>query len=167
MSSRIFDQALRLVAADIQEASRKLQALAAAPRFAGRKVYDLDTIRVHAATLATLARRKHHARRVREELIPSANFGEPAWDLLLDLFAHSIEGKEIQKSSAQIAAHCPPTTALRYISSLVEEGMISEPRSETDGRMVHLGLTDAALVSVGSYLMNIGGLGAEDDESAH
>ncbi|WP_435201265.1 hypothetical protein [Qipengyuania sp. 902] len=163
MSSRNFDQALRLVAADIQEAGRKLQALSAEPRFAGRKVYDLHTIKLHASALALIARREHHARRVREELIPSAHFGEPAWDLLLDLFANSVVGKDIPKNAAQIAAHCPPTTALRYIEQLENEGMISERKSEEDGRVLLMRLTDEALVSVGSYLLNISGL-AEDDE---
>lgn len=161
MSSRHFNEELRLLASSLSEASQKLQALANAPRIAGRKVFTLSEITANADALSILARKEHHARRLREEFIPTGQFGEPAWDLLLDLFAHTITGKSIHKSSAQIAAHCPPTTALRYIDHLENEGLITHEKSENDARVVLLRLTDAGIVSVGSYLMNVGGFDSE------
>lgn len=162
MGSRLFEEELRLIASNLSEASQKLQALATVPRATGRKVYTLSEIVAHARPLSILARKEHQARRLREELIPCGHFGEPAWDLLIDLFAHSIIDKPIHKSSAQIAAHCPPTTALRYIDHLENEGMLVQQKSETDGRVILLRLTDAALVCVGSYFMNTSQLNEGD-----
>ena len=161
MSSRQFSHELHLLASSLSEASQKLKALATTSRSAGRKVFTLSEIRENGEALAILARREHQTRRLREELIPSLQFGEPAWDILLDLFAHTIVGKAVHKTSAQIAAHCPPTTALRYIDILEDEGLVKHDKCEKDARVVLLQLTDAGVVSVGSYLMNVGGFAAE------
>lgn len=158
---QIFDGYLIEVSADLEQVVQKLKALTRLPKKLERRVYDLSGIRRHAETLAMIARKEHRARRLREELIPTQLFGEPAWDLLLDLFAHSIVNVEIPISSAQIGAHCAPTTALRYIEKFEDEGMIARHKSEKDGRVAYLKLTDAALVSVGSYLMNIAGIESE------
>ena len=46
-------------------------------------------------------------------------FADPAWDIMLDLFAARIEGKDITVSSAGIAACVPPTTALRWSATAI------------------------------------------------
>ena len=50
-----------------------------------------------------------------------------------------------------------------FIEQLEKEGMISESRSEEDGRVLLIRLTDEALVSVGSFLLNISGLGDDNE----
>ena len=103
--------------------------------------------------LAAAARREHRLRRMREEYIACSLLGEPAWDMLLDLFAHSVRGEKVPVSSACVAAHCPPTTALRYIDMLVQEGFIMRSADKTDKRPVLLTLSRETLVSIGSFLI--------------
>jgi hypothetical protein len=69
-----------------------------------------------ATELAALARRYLRHRRERERLLPDL-FADPAWDILLDLFAASIERRPVSVSSACVAAAVPPTTALRWIGT--------------------------------------------------
>lgn len=52
-------------------------------------------------------------RRLRDRFFQHDLFAEPAWDILLDLKAASLEGQQVSVSSRCIAAAVPPTTALR------------------------------------------------------
>jgi predicted transcriptional regulator len=82
----------------------------------------------------------YNERRVRDHVADLALFGEPAWDILLDLFASEAEGKSVSISSACLAAAVPMTTALRWVSRLEEEGLIE--RSATgDRRRINVHLT--------------------------
>jgi hypothetical protein len=49
-------------------------------------------------------------------------FGEPAWDILLDLFIAHCRGDDLQVSSVCIEASVPSTTILRWIARLESEG---------------------------------------------
>ena len=53
------------------------------------------------------------SRRMRNEVFGDNLFGEPAWDMLLDLYASHLEQKRVSVSSLQIASAVPGTTALR------------------------------------------------------
>jgi predicted transcriptional regulator len=70
----------------------------------------------------------------------AALFGEPTWELLLDLFVNWVRGQEVTVTSACIASGVPITTGLRYMSSLIEAGLIVRQPSAHDRRMhiVHL-----------------------------
>lgn len=67
-------------------------------------------------------------------------FGEPTWELLLDLFVHWERGDDVTVTSACIASGVPITTALRYMSTLIEAGLVVREPSAHDRRMhlVHL-----------------------------
>jgi hypothetical protein len=60
-----------------------------------------------------LARRMYLERRQREKHFPSNLFGEPAWDILLDLYVAAKENVKIATTSACIGGSVPPTTGLR------------------------------------------------------
>lgn len=79
-------------------------------------------------------------RRFRDSLLGAEHFGEPAWDMLLDLYIARCQGRKIQVSSLCIASMAPPTTALRYISVLTDKGIIIRQPDPTDGRriLIHL-----------------------------
>lgn len=94
-------------------------------------------------TLSKVARSVLRHRRRREDLFPDL-FADPAWDVLLDLFAAQREGKAISISSACIAARVPSTTALRCIHNLVTKGFIVRANDPSDARRVHLRLTEVA-----------------------
>lgn len=91
-------------------------------------------------SLGIVARAMYNERRVRDHVADLALFGEPAWDILLDLFASEAEGKAVSISSACLAAAVPMTTALRWVTRLEEEGLIE--RSATgDRRRINVHLT--------------------------
>ena len=119
--------------------------------------YTLEKIRAKAEVLSEAANREHRLRRMREAYIGIDHFGEPAWDLLLDLFANSVRSISIPTSAACLAAHCPPTTALRYIDMMVGEGIIVREPHPKDKRSILIRLSEEALVSVGSYFLAVMG----------
>src|ERR1700756_5644636 len=57
-------------------------------------------------------------RRGRARYVPSQLFGEPAWDILLELLRAKLAYERISVSSACIAAGVPPTTGLRWLKAL-------------------------------------------------
>lgn len=111
------------------------------------------------AFLAARAKRLYADRRRREKGfgVHARLFGEPAWDLLLDLFVAWQEGKRISVSSASTAACVPPTTALRWIGYLVEGGIIQETADPSDGRRRLVELTPRAIEMMRTYLAGLGG----------
>ena len=88
-----------------------------------------------------IARQIYRHRRRRRELFGSKLFGEPAWDILLDLFIAAKEGKRVSVTSACIAADVPSTTALRWIGLLEKEGLIIRENDEADARRVFIRLS--------------------------
>lgn len=92
------------------------------------------------------------ARRLRERFLPPELFGEPAWDMLLDLFAAQIERTKVAVSSLCIAAAVPPTTALRTIRSMTEQGLFARIADPADKRRVFIELTDTAAKAMQAYV---------------
>jgi DNA-binding MarR family transcriptional regulator len=73
--------------------------------------------------LRATARALLRARSRQPELLGVDLFRDPAWDLLLDLYANG--GEDGLMISALCHAACvPPTTALRYVHKLVETGSL-------------------------------------------
>jgi len=81
-------------------------------------------------------------RKRRETVFGDDLFGEPAWDLMLDLFVQHVERQKTSSTSAAIAARVPPTTALRYLNSLVRKGLVMRHVSDHDLRVQHVALSD-------------------------
>jgi hypothetical protein len=92
------------------------------------------------------------ARRHRSEYFRSDLFADPAWDILLDLTRARLEDRRICVSSLCIAASVPATTAIRWINTLTEEGLLMKLRDPTDGRRVFVTLTASAAASMQRYL---------------
>jgi hypothetical protein len=72
------------------------------------------------------------ARRKRVQFFGDDLFGEPAWDILLDLFATHLTGGRVSTSSLCIAADVPSTTALRWIGVLCERDLLLRPGSKLE-----------------------------------
>lgn len=92
------------------------------------------------------------ARRLREEHLPAELFGEPAWDMLLDLTAARLEGQDVSVTDLTIAAAVPPTTALRYIKAMVEWRLLSRRPDGRDGRRVFIELNDNAFARMCAWV---------------
>lgn len=100
-----------------------------------------------------LAREEYAARRERERLfdVPGL-FGEPAWDMLLDIFAVQMGGKRISVTSACIGACVPPTTALRWLTVLEKSGLAERKDDPADARRSFVALTRRGIALVKQYL---------------
>ncbi len=82
------------------------------------------------------------ARRQRDAAAGLAGlFGEPAWDILLDVYIAQKSRREIQVSSVCIEAGVPSTTILRWLTRLELEGLIYRASDTVDGRRRYVRLT--------------------------
>jgi hypothetical protein len=91
-------------------------------------------------------------RRTRERFFRSDLFADPAWDMLLDLMAARLERMRVAVSSLCIAAAVPPTTALRWIKTMCDNGMFVRTADPEDGRRVFIELSDSAASAMTAYL---------------
>lgn len=91
----------------------------------------------------------------RYQYLPAEMFGEPAWDMLLDLYLASGDGKSISVSSACIASRAPATTALRWLRRMEQLGLVARVNDDNDRRRVYVTITDAAKRALADWLLSI------------
>jgi hypothetical protein len=91
-------------------------------------------------------------RRMRDHFFKSELFADPAWDMLLDLMAARVERQRVAVSSLCIAAAVPPTTALRWIKSLCDQGLFVRVADPEDGRRVFIELSSDTAARMEAYL---------------
>lgn len=82
-------------------------------------------------------------------------FADPAWDMLLDLTAARAEGQQVSVSSLCIAASVPATTALRWLTQMVESGVFCRTADAADKRRVFIELSDKSVAGMASYFASI------------
>jgi DNA-binding MarR family transcriptional regulator len=92
------------------------------------------------------------ARRLRDQYFSGELFADPAWDMLLDLLLARLENRTVAVSSLCIAAAVPPTTALRWIKRLTEEGIFVRTADPRDGRRVFIDLSEEAAQAMATYI---------------
>lgn len=89
-----------------------------------------------------LARQTYEDRRRRIKIFRSDDlFGEPAWDILLDLFIAAKERRRVSVTSACIGSAVPSTTALRWIALLEKQGLLVREADPGDARRVYVKLS--------------------------
>ena len=103
---------------------------------------------------AKLVRRLIRKRRQRDQFFPSDLFADPAWDMMLDLYAAHYERREISVSSLCIAAAVPATTALRWIKTMVDDGRFVRIADPADGRRIIVRLADDTRCRLDEYFDN-------------
>jgi DNA-binding MarR family transcriptional regulator len=108
----------------------------------------------HAATECHI-RMMLKLRRHRDRFFASELFADPAWDILLELYAAALGQFRVSVSNLCIAAAVPPTTALRWIKQLEEAGLIERRADPTDGRRQFVMLSDEALSSMNAYFRTV------------
>lgn len=91
------------------------------------------------------------ARRLRDQFFASDLFADPAWDMLLDLFAARLEGGHVSVSSLCIASAVPPTTALRWITTLTDAGLVARQEDPADKRRAFIVLTARGTAGMQGY----------------
>ena len=96
------------------------------------------------------------ARRMRTRFFSENLFADPAWDMLLDLLQAEIAQLRVPVSSLCIAAAVPATTALRWLKTLVQEGIFVRRADPHDGRRVFVELAPDASRALRRYFAEVG-----------
>ncbi len=94
-------------------------------------------------------------RQSRSRFFDPALFGDPAWDMLLDLTAAHAEGARVSVTSLCIAAGVPATTALRWLTQMVESGIFIRVPDPADKRRAFIDLSDKALHAMSGYFASL------------
>jgi DNA-binding MarR family transcriptional regulator len=94
-------------------------------------------------------------RRSRDRFFEAELFADPAWDILLELYAAELGQRRMSVSSLCLGAAVPATTALRWIRTLEEKGIIRRAADPMDGRRVFLSLSDEAIIAVGNFFRSV------------
>ncbi|MBN8831333.1 MAG: hypothetical protein J0G94_12100 [Sphingomonadales bacterium] len=82
-----------------------------------------------------LAKNQYASRRHRERFFEKKIFGEPAWDMLLELYASEMNDEKISTSNLILSSSSPSSTALRWIKHLEDAGLVTKKSSPLDGRV--------------------------------
>ncbi|MFT3977459.1 MAG: hypothetical protein QM688_10155 [Sphingomonas bacterium] len=107
-----------------------------------------EPIAIDAAEIRQIIR----ARRLRDRQFGTGLFEDPAWDMMLDLFAAHLERTDVSVSSLCIAAAVPPTTALRWIARMSDAGLFDRRPDPFDRRRAYMALSDTALSGMRAYI---------------
>lgn len=95
------------------------------------------------------------ARRLRAHFFPDDLFADPAWDMLLDLFYAELAQHRVAVSSLCVAAAVPPTTALRWLTTLVNRGLVVRRPDPRDARRVFVELAPDASAALHRYFAEV------------
>jgi len=91
-------------------------------------------------------------REKRSDFLDRELFSDPTWDILLDLTSAKLQGTPIPVSSACAATNVPLSTALRYVRSLVDAGLVRRWKDTADRRRDMLELEDKTMDAMVRYL---------------
>lgn len=117
---------------DIQSSLRQLANAAAAAAIGCASEPGALEIRV---------RRILKLRSSRRRIFGDDLFGEPAWDMLLELYLAKLAGKTEAVSSICLASGVPFTTALRWLKHLEKNEWVRRAADTKDARRILLFLT--------------------------
>ena len=103
-----------------------------------------------------IARRIYSERRARAKHFSEQGlFGEPAWDMLLDLFIRQELGEIVSIKSACIGSAAPHTTALRWLNALAIDGLVRLEDDPFDQRRRNVSLTPLGTKAMKNFLAEI------------
>lgn len=149
---RRLSQEVARIATTLTELSSAVRTPLAEPRIV-EEPSDAPSIEPH------MVRSLIRLRRLRAQFFADHLFADPAWDMLLDLMAARLEKERVAVSSLCIAAAVPPTTALRWIRTMTEQGLFVRRQDPGDGRRIFIELSDRAASAMGAFLRQAQSLG--------
>lgn len=82
-------------------------------------------------------------------------FGEPAWDILLDLFIRQADEKQVSARGAIIESGAGPSTVVRWLSLLEQNDLIQTVPDPDDSKHRLIQLTPAGFEGMLRYLESI------------
>ena len=146
---------LRQLSDEVSRIAATLARLSTGPGAAARPAEPAprqDVPEVSAETVRAVIR----ARRLRARYFPEDMFADPAWDMLLDLLQAEIAQLRVPVSSLCIAAAVPATTALRWLKTMVGEGLFVRRADPHDGRRVFVELAPQTSHALRRYFAEVG-----------
>ena len=103
-----------------------------------------------------LVRRVIRARRLRSRFFDRELFADPVWEMLLELLQAEIDQHRVPVSSLCAASGVPSTTALRWIATMTNVGLLQRRADRHDGRRVFVELTVSASRAMRLYFKELG-----------
>jgi DNA-binding MarR family transcriptional regulator len=146
---------LRQLSEEMSRIASTLARLSSGP-VATSPIIDVRQSHDAAALSADVVRNVIRARRLRARYFPEELFADPAWDMLLDLLQAEIAQLRVPVSSLCIAAAVPATTALRWLKTLVSQGLFVRRADPHDGRRVFVELAPEASQALRRYFAEVG-----------
>jgi hypothetical protein len=146
---------LRQLSDEVSRIAATLARLSSNPPIAAPRpefVTKGEVPQVSAETVRTVIR----ARRLRSRYFPEHLFADPAWDMMLDLLQAEIAQLRVPVSSLCIAAAVPATTALRWLKTMVQEGLFLRRADPHDGRRVFVELAPDTSDALRRYFSEVG-----------
>ena len=150
------------MAADMAALTRQLrmlgnQAMRLAADVAARDAAEADRAAFDAYSQdsdmwLTVAQDIYRERQRRREFFDGDLFGEPAWDMLLDLYICDRQGKRVSVTAACLGAGVPETTALRWLKQLEKNGLLLREADRRDGRRSFVRLSELGYAKMTAYL---------------
>src|SRR5690349_4592411 len=85
-----------------------------------------------------LVRYVRKSRALRRRFLNADLFGEPAWDILLDLYAAHLKQTRLTLGSICAASGVPHTTAVRWLKALEEKCLVERRADPLDQRRLYV-----------------------------
>ena len=145
---------LRQLSEEVNRIATMLARLSAGPDSAPRPAVQADEGDVPPVSVETV-RRVIRARRLRSRFFPEDLFADPAWDMLLDLLQAELSHLRVPVSSLCIAAAVPATTALRWLKTMVADGLFIRRSDPHDGRRVFVELAPDTRSALNRYFAEV------------
>jgi DNA-binding MarR family transcriptional regulator len=98
------------------------------------------------------------ARRARAEFFKSDLFADPAWDMLLELFASELSNQRMSVTALCAGSAVPATTALRWIRTLEHDGLVIRRPDPLDARRVFVSLSRTAYSAMAALFSSASGV---------
>jgi DNA-binding MarR family transcriptional regulator len=145
---------LRQLSEEVNRIATMLARLSAGPDQSPRPVAQPDEGEAPAVSVETV-RGVIRARRLRSRFFSEDLFADPAWDMLLDLLQAELSHLRVPVSSLCIAAAVPATTALRWLKTMVADGLFIRRSDPHDGRRVFVELAPDTRNALNRYFAEV------------
>lgn len=96
------------------------------------------------------------ARRLRDAIIGADLFADPAWDMLLELYAASLAQHRLSTTELIASSGVPPTTGLRWIDKLESVGIVRRREDRLDRRRMWVEISDHGAMKMRSLFEMVG-----------
>ena len=142
---------------DVRDAARLLRLLAdpTLAENAGTGFFRPGPVTADREIRRSRARAILNSRRLRDRFFSRDLFGEPAWDILLLLYASDQSAGRLTMTRLAEWIEVPLTTVGRWVKILEEERLVERQAHPTDRRTVFINLLEKARTALDTYLARL------------